>query len=573
MGNGHRARDPRPARDPLEDLLGRGDGLRGGAELPGLRDRPRDAGRATGAQRRGRAYGRAVRHCDRRRRRAPLGVRPQELLLPRPPKGLPDQPVRGSHRRARRGRDHARRRQRQARRRDACPPRGGRRQVAARGLPRHDGDRPQSRRHAAARDRLGTGHALCEGGHRLREEDPPDRPLPRHLRRQHAGGLVPGRRQRVGPTPGRGEARDAHRAQEPQLLPLPRAGDRVRGGPPDRRDRVRRRRGAGDAPVRPGAGRDALDAVEGRGERLPLLPRPGPAAGRADRGRHRRDRRRHAGAARCAAGALPRALRPVGVRRRRAHGEPRDGGLLRDRGDRLRRRQARRELGDGRAVGRAEPRGEGRSSTVPLPRPISSGCCAACSTRPSRASSPRRSSRRCGPARAAPTRSSRRAASSRSRTARRSRRSSTQIVAAHPSGGGAAQGRQGQADGLLRRPGDEGHPGQGQPGAGQPAAAQEVARYGLVSAIVRARTRAGPPAGGKTHVAEGGASPRLWERRPAAIFGPRAWARPQGSWPKTCRRAPPGARPDSRASRYPVALAALAERADVERHPVEQPLP
>ena len=57
--------------------------------------------------------------------------------------------------------------------------------------------------------------------------------------------------------------------------------------------RVRRQGGAGDAPLRPGQGRDALHALQGRGQRLPLLPGPGPAAGRARCGLHRvRARRR-----------------------------------------------------------------------------------------------------------------------------------------------------------------------------------------------------------------------------------------------------------------------------------------
>ena len=43
---------------------------------------------------------------------------------------------------------------------DARPPRGGRRQVAARGLPRPDRHRPEPRRHAAAGDRHRARHAL-----------------------------------------------------------------------------------------------------------------------------------------------------------------------------------------------------------------------------------------------------------------------------------------------------------------------------------------------------------------------------------------------------------------------------
>ena len=44
----------------------------------------------------------------------------------------------------------------------------------------------------------------------------------------------------------------------------------------------------GDAPVRPRQGRDALDALEGRGARLPLFPRSRPAAARVDDGIRRR---------------------------------------------------------------------------------------------------------------------------------------------------------------------------------------------------------------------------------------------------------------------------------------------
>ena len=56
------------------------------------------------------------------------------------------------------------------------------------------------------------------------------------------------------------------------------AGDRVRGAPPGRDHRGRRQDRAGDPPVRSGQGRDALDALQGGGARLPLLPRSRPAA-------------------------------------------------------------------------------------------------------------------------------------------------------------------------------------------------------------------------------------------------------------------------------------------------------
>ena len=58
-----------------------------------------------------------------------------------------------------------------------------------------------------------------------------------------------------------------------------------------------------------GQGRDALDALQGRGERLPLLPRSRPAAGRNRRGVHRRGARDAAGAAGREGGALRARLR------------------------------------------------------------------------------------------------------------------------------------------------------------------------------------------------------------------------------------------------------------------------
>ena len=77
--------------------------------------------------------------------------------------------------------------------------------------------------------------------------------------------------------PGR-RVRHALRDQERQLDPLRRPGDRIRGAPPDRHARGRRHDRPGDAAVRPEQGRDALDALQGRGARLPLFPRSGPAA-------------------------------------------------------------------------------------------------------------------------------------------------------------------------------------------------------------------------------------------------------------------------------------------------------
>ena len=89
------------------------------------------------------------------------------------------------------------------------------------------------------------------------------------------------RRQRVGAPVGRRRVRDALRDQEPELAALARPGHRVRGRrgrwPCSRRARrSSRRRGTGTrTPARP-----SVDALQGRGVRLPLLPRARPRAAR-----------------------------------------------------------------------------------------------------------------------------------------------------------------------------------------------------------------------------------------------------------------------------------------------------
>ena len=147
--------------------------------------------------------------------------------------GLPDQPVRdpgGAGRFA----FHHRRRRREGGAPDARPSRGRRRQVAARGLSRHVGHRPQPCRHAAARDRHRARHAFVRRGGGLREGPAHAGHLDRHLRRQHAGRLVPLRRQRVGAPEGPEGVRHPLRDQEPQLVPLSRTRHRIRDHAPDR---------------------------------------------------------------------------------------------------------------------------------------------------------------------------------------------------------------------------------------------------------------------------------------------------------------------------------------------------
>ena len=189
-----------------------------------------------------------LRARGRRDDQPPFHLRPQELLLSGPPQGLSDQPVRDPDRAGRQPHDPGGRAA-QNRAPDPRPPRGGCRQVPARGLPRHDRHRPQPRRHAAAGDRVRAGHALGRGGGGVRKDLARPGPLDRNLRRQHAGGFLPLRRQRLGAAAGQHPARNPLRDQEPQLLPVPRARDRVRSAPPDRGPRGRRPDRAADAPV------------------------------------------------------------------------------------------------------------------------------------------------------------------------------------------------------------------------------------------------------------------------------------------------------------------------------------
>ena len=183
-----RARRSSPARRP-PTARRRTAGEPGGPRLPG---------RAAGAEPRGRAHGGQVRARGRR----PGGARARSSRA-----RITSTPT---CRRATRSASTSCRSSstatveivledgaRKVDRRHARPPRGGRRQVAARGARPRERHRPQPRGHAAARDRVGARHALGPRGRRVHEEDPHAGALPRDLRRQHAGGLVPLRRQRL----------------------------------------------------------------------------------------------------------------------------------------------------------------------------------------------------------------------------------------------------------------------------------------------------------------------------------------------------------------------------------------
>ena len=75
--------------------------------------------------------------------------------------------------------------------------------------------------------------------------------LPRHLRRQHGGGLAPLRRQRVAAPARRDAVRHQDRDQEHELVQERARRDRARGQAPGGGPRRRRARRAGDAAVGP----------------------------------------------------------------------------------------------------------------------------------------------------------------------------------------------------------------------------------------------------------------------------------------------------------------------------------
>ncbi len=312
--------------------------------LPGLPRAPRGAAGHQPGGRRARARdgpGDRGEHP----RRDPLGS--QELLLPGPAQGLPDQPVRPAARVARpaglrhlgravHGDDHAgasRGGHGQARPRD----RGGR----AQGQPR----RLQPVRRAADGDRDGAGDPDRRAGPPLRRGAAAAPALDRRVRRGHGARPAPGGGERLAPAARQRAVRDAGRGQEHELVPGRRAGHRLRDRAPGGGARRRRAPGPGDPWLVRGARRDVPDAGQGDLGRLPLLPGAGPAAAAHRSGLARRRPRASARAAGPAPGTLPGragtdAVRRRGPRRRpgcgvAVRGDPRGrpGAALEDRRD------------------------------------------------------------------------------------------------------------------------------------------------------------------------------------------------------------------------------------------------
>ena len=174
----------------------------------------------------------------------------KNYFYPGPAERLPDQPVPAPDRRRGCPHDRPAGRRLEAGRHHPAASRDGRRQVGPRRAGRRDPDRPQPLRRGADGDRLRAGHPQPGRGRGLHAQAALDRPLPRHLRRQHGGGLAALRRQRLRPSRRRYDLRHPLRDQERQLHPLRRARHRVRGPTPGRAAGRGRPRRAGDAPVR-----------------------------------------------------------------------------------------------------------------------------------------------------------------------------------------------------------------------------------------------------------------------------------------------------------------------------------
>ena len=137
LGNRRRHRDPRPAAYAQQDLLGRLERLWRRAEHASVRDRHHAARHAAGSQLRRRRARHPLRSRGEGDDQPALDHGAKELLLPRSPEGLPDQPVRNADRSGWFAENfpggvgegdstHPR------------PSRGGRRQIAARSFPRHE---------------------------------------------------------------------------------------------------------------------------------------------------------------------------------------------------------------------------------------------------------------------------------------------------------------------------------------------------------------------------------------------------------------------------------------------------
>ena len=212
------------------------------------------------------------------RDRAAVDLPPQELLLSRPAEGLPDLPVRHP---ARPASGPARRRPRStactSRRtpRSSCTPASSGRIHGAEAsvVDFNRGGTPLVE--IVTEPDLRTASEAAEWLRLLRAT----LQAARRVRREHGGGLAALRRQHLDPPGRRGHARHQDRAEEHELVPLPRARDRGRDrAPGGAAARGRARWSQETLHFDPADRRAQLAALEGGGARLPLLPRARPRA-------------------------------------------------------------------------------------------------------------------------------------------------------------------------------------------------------------------------------------------------------------------------------------------------------
>ncbi len=280
VGDGDRPRGPLRAEDGHQAVLRLPQRVRGRAQhqrVPGL---PGPARLAAGPQPAGGGAGHGHRHRPPLRDPA-VDLPPEELLLPRPGQGLPDQPVRRADQRGRPPRP--------ARRvpgGDRAGPHGGghrqdhpRRRLGTHPRGRLLAGRLQPLGRAAGRDRERPGHAVLGPGPGLRHRAAGRAGGLGGVGRQDGGGVDAGRRQRVGPALARTSPSGPGARSRTSTRSAPWAGPSSYEA--DRQIALLEAGGAG-GPADPALGRGRRPhpdpPVQGGRLRLPLLPRARPGA-------------------------------------------------------------------------------------------------------------------------------------------------------------------------------------------------------------------------------------------------------------------------------------------------------
>ena len=268
------------ARPPRCSAAAPNDADAAGAQLAHLPGLPGPARRPARHQPRGRPP--RARHGPRHRGPHPAShaLGPQELLLPGPAQGLPDQPVRAAPGvgRPARGGDLATAPWRWASRGPTSRrtrPASSTRAWRDRPVSLLDYDRSGVAAHG---DRHRAGHPRCRDGAALRRGAAPAARDHRRLGRGHGERPDARRGQRLAAAGRHGGLRDPRRGQEHELVPLGRAGHRLRDRAPGGRPARGRAAHPGDARLGRRPRPHLPHAHQGDLGRLPLLPRAGPAA-------------------------------------------------------------------------------------------------------------------------------------------------------------------------------------------------------------------------------------------------------------------------------------------------------